>query len=311
MKGCSVLYVHLREAETGNPSLHHMSDTPKNISDPSSEVIGIIAGGGPLPIVVAEAVTGSDRSVFICALKGFADPALEKFPHDWVTLGSVGRIIKQFKSANCQKIVMIGHVKRPDKSQFVPDFGALKNAGALLKIARGGDNQLLSGVASFIETQGFSVIGAHELIPENLIGENATGKCSHTEEVEEDIIKGIDILNALGKLDVGQAVVVHGGHVLAVEAAEGTDEMLRRVADLRKNGRARQKGGILLKGPKPNQDLRVDMPVIGPVTVELVAEAALSGIVVQANSVLCHDRPALIQRARDLGIFIESRTFLH
>ncbi len=308
---CSALYVRPREAETGSPFLRHMLDTPKNISDPSTEVIGIIAGGGPFPIVVAEAVIASGRSVFICALKGFGEPALENFPHDWVTLGSVGRILKNLKSANCQKVVMIGHVKRPEKSQFVPDFGALKNAGALLEIYRGGDNQLLSGVATFIETQGFTVIGAHELIPENLIGKNTIDKGSYSVETEEDITKGIEVLNALGKLDVGQAVVIHGGHVLAVEAAEGTDEMLRRVAVLRKNGRANHKGGILLKSPKPNQDLRVDMPVIGPVTVELVAQAALSGIVVQADSVLCYDRSTLIQRARDLGIFIESRTFLH
>jgi UDP-2,3-diacylglucosamine hydrolase len=290
-----------------NQNFSCMLNIAKNTNTPSTAPVGILAGGGPLPGIVAKAVMKTGRSVFICALKGFGDTSLEVYPHEWVAFGSVGRILKNFRSANCQQIVMIGHVKRPEKSLIIPDWGALFNAKTLIKIARGGDDHLLSGIAGFLETKGFSVIGAHELIPDNLIDEGAVGEHHHKGDDEADIVKGFEVLCQLGKLDVGQSVVVSSGHVLAVEAAEGTDEMLRRVAKLRNTGGVMYKGGVLVKGPKPGQDLRVDMPVIGPVTVELVAEAGLSGIVVRANSVLCHDLPSLRLRANELGIFIEGR----
>lgn len=284
-----------------------MSNTSNNDCNLSTSPIGIIAGGGPFPITVAEAVIKSGRSVFICALKGFGDPALEKYPHEWVSLGAVGKVLKKLNSAGCQQIVMIGHVKRPDKSLIIPDLGALLNAKSLLDIVREGDDSLLSRIASFFEKKGFCVLGAHELIPESLIGPGPFGKHTKSTKNERDISKGFEVLKILGELDVGQAVVVCHGHVLAVEAAEGTDEMLKRVIKLRKDGVVMKNGGVLVKGLKPNQDIRVDMPVIGPDTVELVADAGLSGIVVQANGVLCHDRTTVIKRADELGVFIEGR----
>jgi len=285
----------------------HMAHTSQKPLDKSTEPIGIIAGGGPLPVIVADAVIKSGRAVFICALKGVGDPALENYPHEWIAFGSVGKVLKKFKMAGCRKIVMIGHVKRPDRSLLIPDLGALANARALAKIARGGDNQLLSGIAEFLETKGFTVLGAHEVIPDNLIGAGAIGKHISKSDADADIALGFKVLNVMGGLDIGQAAVICDGHVLAVEAAEGTDEMLKRVAKLRKQGTVTTSGGVLLKRPKTHQDIRIDMPLIGPVTVELVAEAGLSGIVVQANSVLCHDRHALIKRADELGIYIEGR----
>jgi len=295
----SVLYVRLRALV--------MVDLSVKPRDKSTGPIGIIAGGGPLPGIVADAVIKSGRAVFICALKGVGDRALENYPHEWISFGSVGKVLKKFKMADCRNIVMIGHVKRPDRSMLIPDLGALANAGALAKIARGGDNQLLSGIAEFLETKGFTVLGAHEVIPENLIGEGALGKHSRKSDEDADIALGFKILNVMGELDIGQAAVICGGHVVAVEAAEGTDEMLKRVAKLRKQGSVTTGGGVLLKRPKTHQDMRIDMPLIGSVTVDLAAEAGLSGIVVQANSVLCHDRQALIQRADELGIYIEGR----
>jgi len=207
--------------------------------------------------------------------------------------------------AKCKNIVMIGNASRFDVSKLKPDFGALLNAKAIIKIVRGGDNQVLSGIAALLETKGFSVIGAHEVMPESLIAEGVVGRLKPSVENNTDIATGFKVLEAMGNLDVGQAVVVCAGYVLAVEAAEGTDEMLRRVANLRKNGVVSFKGGVLIKIPKTGQDIRFDMPVIGPVTVQLVAEAGLSGIAVQANGVLCHDRAALIDRADELGVFVK------
>ncbi len=307
MKAHSVPYARRHEAETSEPDFSRMLNISKNTNTPSIGPLGILAGGGPLPLIIAEAVVKTGRSVFICALKGFGESSLEDYPHEWVSFGSVGRILKNFRSANCREIVMIGHVKRPERSLIIPDFGALFNAKTLIKIARGGDDHLLSGIAGFLESKGFSIVGAHELIPDNVIGEGVVGEHCHKGDDEADIVRGFAVLYQLGKLDVGQSVVVSSGHVLAVEAAEGTDEMLRRVAKLRQVGGVMHTGGVLVKGPKPGQDMRVDMPVIGPVTVKLVAEAGLSGIVVQANGVLCHDQSSLRLCANKLGIFVEGR----
>ncbi len=281
--------------------------SPDNPQNQMISPLGILAGGGPLPMTIAEAVTKTGRQVFICALEGIGEPGLSKYPHDWVSFGSVGRVLKQFKMAKCQEIVMIGHVKRPERAAIIPDLGALRNALALGKIVLGGDDHILSGIADFLETKGFSVLGAHDVIPDSLIGEGVLGLSRPQAGDEKDIAKGFSVLQALGKLDVGQAVVVSGGHVLAVEAAEGTDFMLKRVAEIRASGGAVHPRGVLVKGPKPGQDLRVDMPVIGPVTVELVAAAGLSGIITQADCVLCHDRQSLVEIADKLDIFIEGK----
>jgi len=287
------------------PTFLNMPKNSHNSDAHPGQPIGIIAGGGLLPVSLAKAVIKSGRDVFICALEGFGDPGLEKYSHQWVSIQSGEEIIKQFKAANCQKIIMIGSVSRPKNTSETADTGTRKNTAAQVIHASGGDDKILSGAAFFLESFGFSVIGAHEIIPENLIGNGAIGRHVHAVDNIADIAKGFEVLNVMGDLDVGQAVVVSRGHVLAVEAAEGTDEMLRRVAKLRTQGIVHKSGGVLVKRPKNGQDKRFDMPVIGPVTVELMAEAGLSGVVVHAGNVLCHDRQGLITRADKLGIFVE------
>jgi len=285
-----------------------MAENKHNPEAQPHQPIGIIAGGGRLPVSLCEAVIKSGKDVFVCALEGFGEPDLNNYPHRWFEIQSGMEIIKQLKLANCRQIVMIGTVKRPNDGTETSDSGGRDDTAAQLLSGGGGDDQILSGIAGFLETLGFSVIGAHEIIPENLIGNGAVGKHVHTVDNISDIAKGFEVLDVLGNLDVGQAVVVCGGYVLAIEAAEGTDEMLKRVTRLRKDGVVHKSGGVLVKRPKSGQDMRFDMPVIGPVTVELVAEAGLSGIVVQAGNVLCHDRQGLIKRADDLEIFVEGAT---
>lgn len=254
--------------------------------------------------MVAKAATEAGRPIFICILDGIGSSDLESYPHDWVTFGSVGKILKNFSSANCREITMIGHVTRPQKAHIIPDLGAIRNIVALTKAIRGGDNHLLSGIADFLETKGFTVIGAHQVSPELVIREGAIGAVKMAKDDDDDVARGFDVLDALGRLDVGQACVVSRGHVLAVEAAEGTDAMLKRVADLRRDKGVMHPGGVLVKGPKHNQDMRVDMPAVGETTVNLAAAAGLTGIVVQANGVLCPDRAALQKSADQLGLYI-------
>jgi len=171
---------------------------------------------------------------------------------------------------------------------------------------RGGDNHLLSTMGKILEQDGFHLLGAHEVAPEILVPEGVLGRAQPSERDRADIALGLDYLRAAGPYDVGQAVVVAGKHVLAVEAIEGTDQMLARIAQLRTNGRLRAPTGtgVLVKAPKPGQDLRFDMPSIGPLTVEAAAQAGLAGIAVVAGGSIVAEPEKLVAAADRANIFV-------
>jgi DUF1009 family protein len=155
-----------------------------------------------------------------------------------------------------------------------------------------------------LEEYGIILRGAHEVAPEILVPKGPLGKLEPSATEREDIVFGLDYLNTAGRFDIGQAIVVVARHVLAVEAAEGTDGMLARVAELRATGRVRSRGGVLVKAPKPQQDRRFDLPSIGPITVEGAAKAGLSGIAVAANETIMAEPAALAAAADRAGIFV-------
>jgi DUF1009 family protein len=163
---------------------------------------------------------------------------------------------------------------------------------------------VLSSVVRFLEGKGYRVYGAGEVAPELLAAEGNLGAKAPSPDDRADIETGFRVVSALGRLDVGQAAVVVKGRVLAVEAAEGTDAMLVRCAELRKGGRRRGLAGVLVKAPKPGQEERVDLPTIGPDTVEMAAQAGLAGIAVAAGRVLIADRDATIAAAGQHGLFL-------
>ena len=176
----------------------------------------------------------------------------------------------------------------------------------ILAAFRGGDNHLLSGMGRLLEQDGFRLLGAHEVAPEILAPENAISRVQPSEQDRADIALGLDYLKAAGPFDIGQAVVVAGRHIVAVEAIEGTDEMLARIAAMRASGRmrARAGSGVLVKAPKPTQDRRFDLPSIGPVTAERAASAGLAGIAVIAGATIMAEPERLIEAADRAGIFV-------
>jgi DUF1009 family protein len=171
---------------------------------------------------------------------------------------------------------------------------------------RGGDNHLLSGMSKLLEDEGLHLVGAHEVAPEILVPEGALGRAQPSERDRADIALGLDYLHAAGRFDIGQAVVVAGRHVLAVEAAEGTDAMLGRVAEMRANGRVRapRGTGVLVKAPKPTQDRRFDLPSIGPRTIEGAGRAGLAGIAVVAGSTIVAEFEQLVTAADRANVFV-------
>ena len=265
--------------------------------------LAIIAGGGTLPCALATAVTSRGGQVHIIGIRGEADDMIASFPHSWMKWGEAGKLFATLKQQGCRDLVFIGTVSRPDLSNIKLDLGAIKALPFLLSLRKGGDDSVLSRIVGFIENKGYRVRGAGEVAPELLAGVGTLGAKSPSAEGKADIDAGFRVIEALGRLDVGQAAVVVKGHVLAVEAAEGTDAMLARCAALKQWGR-RARAGVLVKAPKPGQEERVDLPTIGPDTVEKAAHAGLAGIAVAAGRVLIVDRSITIAAANKHGLFL-------
>jgi DUF1009 family protein len=266
--------------------------------------LAVIAGGGTLPSALADAAAAQGRAVHVIGIRGEADAKISRFPHTWLKWGEVGKLFATLEGLGCRDLVIIGSVSRPDLANVRFDFGAIKNLPFLLGLGVGGDDQVLSSVVRFLERKGYRVCGAGEVAPELLAAEGTLGDKAPSSDDCADIETGFRVVSALGRLDVGQAAVVVKGRVLAVEAAEGTNAMLVRCAELRKGGRRRGPAGVLIKAPKPGQEERVDLPTIGPETVEMAARAGLAGIAVAAGRVLIADRDATIAVTGEHGLFL-------
>jgi DUF1009 family protein len=268
--------------------------------------VAIICGGGSFPFTVADAVLRQGRGVVLFGLQGFADPeALARYPHHWMKIGQVGSFVERARSEGVRDVIMIGSLVRPAISQLALDWKTLLVLPRVIRAYYGGDDHLLKGVARIFEDHGFRLLGAHEVAPDILVAEGVLGAHRPDDAERKDVARGLALLQAMGPYDVGQAVVIANNHVLAVEAAEGTDRMLERVADLRRSGRIRtEMGGVLVKAPKPGQDRRFDLPSIGPRTVIGAAQAGLAGIAVAAGGAIVAEPQQVIREADKAGLFV-------
>jgi DUF1009 family protein len=269
--------------------------------------IGLIAGGGALPFAVADSLSARGIAPVIFALKGFCDPVqVTRFRHRWVALGRFGSLTKAMRSEGCRDILFIGALVRPALSDIRLDWGSLRLIPGFVAGLRGGDDHLLSTTAGFFEKSGFRLLGIKDVAPDLLMPEGTLTRAAPDAAALADIARGQDFLRAIGSFDVGQAAVVIDNHVVATEDIGGTDSLLARVARLRDEGRLRAKRGrgVLVKGPKAGQDLRFDLPALGPLTVEGVAGAGLAGIAIAAGYSVVAEPQAMIEAADKAGVFI-------
>lgn len=263
--------------------------------------LGVIAGGGELPERIVEACLGAGREVFVAAIEGEADlAAYTDIPHIAFHIGAVGKALEAFRQAGVEEVVLAGRVKRPSFSALDLDMQGVKLLGRITKSKILGDNAVLSTVMKFLEDAGFKAVGTESILHDFLAPEGVLGLLKPEGAALQDIKRGVEILRAMGELDIGQAVVVQQGVVLGVEAIEGTDALLERVAALSLPGEA----GLLVKLKKPNQESRVDLPTIGVATVENVHKAGLRGIVIEADGSLIVNRKAVVETADKLGVFV-------
>jgi DUF1009 family protein len=271
-----------------------------------SSPIALIAAGGVMPFAVADSLAARGIDSVLFALKGVCDPvAVKRFRHHWIAVGQYGRAVKLFRAENCRDLLFIGALVRPALSELRLDWGSLRVAGRVVAAYRGGDDHLLSGIGRILEQDGFRVMGIKDVAPDLLMPEGCLTRASPNEGAAADIARGRDVLGALSLFDIGQAAVVIDGHVVAVEDIEGTDGLLARVARLRGEGRIRAKAaGVLVKAPKSGQDLRFDLPTIGPRTIEGAAAARLGGVAVVAGNTIVVEPQAMIEAADAAGLFV-------
>jgi DUF1009 family protein len=272
-----------------------------------SSPVGVIAGGGAMPFAVAESLKARGLDPVLFGLKGVCDPAAaERFRHHWITVGQYGRAKKLFRQENCKNLVFIGTLVRPSLSEIRLDWATLRIMGRVWSAFRGGDDHLLSGVGRIFEQDGFRLLGLKEVAPDLLMPEGCVTRRMPDRGAMSDVARGREVLRALGPFDIGQAAVVIDNHVVGVEGIEGTDSLLKRVADLRASGRIRAAGGrgVLVKAPKSGQDLRFDLPTVGSRTVEGIAAAGLAGLAVIAGNTVVADPQAMIETADTASLFV-------
>jgi UDP-2,3-diacylglucosamine hydrolase len=272
-----------------------------------SSPIGLIAAGGVMPFAVAESLIARGLDPVLFALKGACDPVrVERFRHHWISVGQVGRAVKLFRSENCRDLVFIGTLVRPALSEIRLDWGTLRVLGRVWAAFRGGDDHLLSGIGRILEQDGFRMVGIRDVAPDLLMPEGCITRAAPDQNAAADIARGRDLLRALSPFDIGQAAIVIDGHVVGVEDIEGTDGLLARVAHLRAEGRIRAKAarGVLVKAPKSTQDLRFDLPTIGPRTIEGAGKARLAGVAIVAGNTIVVEPQTMIEAADAAGLFV-------
>jgi DUF1009 family protein len=262
--------------------------------------LGIIAGGGDLPFRLIEACRAAGRPFFVLALEGHADDGVcAGVPHARVRLGAAGAALDALRKAGVTEIVMAGKVRRPSLAELRPDWRAARMF-AKLGMRALGDDGLLRAVSVELEGEGFRIVGVQDVFAPLLTPAGPIGRLAPDADAVRDIARGVEVARMLGTLDVGQAVVVQQGIVLGVEAVEGTDALIERCGPLRRAGA----GGVLVKLCKPTQDRRLDLPTVGPVTVEGIARAGFAGIAAEAGGTLMIDREAVAAAADRLGVFV-------
>ena len=269
--------------------------------------LALIAGSGVIPRQIAEALETAGRDFRVIAIKGEADEETRRTASTEVGFGEIGRLYAFLNKTGCKEVLLIGGgSRRPDFKSFLADFGTLKRLPRIVRALTGGDDSLLTKVVRLFEEEGFRVVGIKDVAPQLLASAGVLGRVAPSKADWSDLELALKATERLGELDIGQAAVAVGDRVSALEAAEGTDAMLQRGAELKSSGRVRARGraGVLVKTATPNQDLRVDLPTVGPRTIDLALAAGLAGIAIEAQGSLIADKDDTLKTADEAGLFV-------
>lgn len=265
---------------------------------PNAPKLGLIAGGGLLPEILARRCRDSGRSLFVAVLSGQGDAT--RYPADCTEtfrLGAAGKLIKHLRAEGVEDVTFAGAVRRPKATDLIPDLWTTKFL-ARTKAMGFGDDGLLTAIVKALETEeGFRVVGPSDIAPDLLTPVGAVGNNPLRPEMAENLAAGIAGARDLGRRDEGQAVIAKDGEVVCEEGPEGTEALVRGAGET-------ARGGLLVKAMKPGQESRIDLPASGPDTVDQAVAAGLAGIAMEAGRSLMLDRAAMVARADAAGIVL-------
>lgn len=264
-------------------------------------MLGLIAGSGPLPFEVAQAAREHGLQVAIAAIEDNTDAAIEREadgPFVWLNAGALAALIAFLQDSGAREVILAGAVSKAailrDPSRLRPDARAL---ALLSSLAARGDDAILRAVASELESEGLEVVESTRYLAKRMVRAGVLCGAPLDDALRADLVLGMQVVRSLGVHDVGQACLVRQGTVLAVEALEGTDRMLRRGAEF-------GSGAVLVKAAKPEQDMRFDVPVIGPGTIEVARECRLRAIGLETGRTLVLEQPRTFAAAEAASITI-------
>lgn len=271
--------------------------------------VAILAGSGELPILIADRMAATGRPCRILALRGFADRALMRRADAVVGLLDIKATVACLDAWRPGSVTLAGAVRRPGAAALVDAFSLLRNRDEIARVIGRGDDHVLRGVIELLEERGHRLVGVHDLAPELLAEVGTYGRVRPDAAALRGIEVGFGLLDDLSRYDIGQSAVIRGERVLAIEGAEGTDGMIARAGRFRGRRRWWRRGRlpsdvVMVKGPKRGQDLRVDLPAIGPVTVANAARAGFAGIAVAGRYTLVIDRARTVAEADRRGLFL-------
>lgn len=270
-----------------------------------AEPLAILAGGGRMPALVAASAARRGYAPVVFAIAGEADPAaFASFPVHVFRWGQLGSLLSAAQESACREAVFIGTVsERPDIAKVRPDVSSLKFIPRMLKLITQGDHSLLDGITQIFAEHGIALVKPLDVAPDLALPEGCqAGRVPA--EAEPDIERAYEAARLIGALDVAQGAVAVGDRIVALEDVGGTDALLDRVAEHRRNGRIKKPGGVLVKCLKPQQDGRHDTPTIGPDTAARAKRAGLAGVAAEAGNTILAGREETFQAFRDSGLFL-------
>ena len=268
--------------------------------------LAILAGGGPLPFYLRDHLSRSGHSALVFGFNDYADSALN--PDFWVDLARPSDLLQLLRKKDIDQLVLVGPVQRPPMSALLRDPLSLKILGAGLRALQGGDGRLLRAVADFLEREGFVLLRIQDFLPDLMVKAGNQGIIQPTADDQRDIEFGRQALAVLSDLDVGQAIAVERGRILAIEGPEGTDAMIRRAGELASRDSTHenadyQGGPILIKAPKLGQDERVDLPTVGMGTGHSLIKAGFRGMALPAGHCLVSQADRLVPLLDEARLF--------
>ncbi|WP_432283353.1 UDP-2,3-diacylglucosamine diphosphatase LpxI [Aminobacter sp. BA135] len=280
----------------------------KRINLSATDRVAVVAGSGRLPVNVADSLAEAGHKPFIVLIDGETDPgtSLWSYAGERLAIEQFASLVPLLRRHDITHCVLAGGIsRRPVWRAIRPSIALLRVLPRALAALARGDDGLLRILVTTIEDNGIKVVGAHQVVPELLAMTGSMGGLAPQQSDWADLRAGQEAARTIGALDIGQAAVAIGGRAIALEGIEGTDLLLERVRDLRNNGRiAGRTRGVLVKCAKPNQELRADLPTIGPATVDAAHAAGLAGIGIEAGRSLVLDYGEVVERADRLGLFV-------